>query len=80
MEAILTIALIILGIYVLKTSIGAIFKVGICLVLISMILSLLAQEVIPMLAKVIDLQEYKKKKFKRFINKLKRKFKKFGGK
>lgn len=41
MEMILTIALIALGIYVIKTSIGAIFKIGICLAIIAMILNIL---------------------------------------
>ena len=40
-ETILTIALIILGIYVIKTSIGFVFKIGICLLIISMILGML---------------------------------------
>ena len=41
MEMILTIALIALGIYVIKTSIAAIFKIGICLAIIAMILNIL---------------------------------------
>ena len=41
MEMILTIVLIALGIYVIKTSIGAIFKIGICLAIIAVILNMI---------------------------------------
>jgi hypothetical protein len=41
MELLLSIALILLGLYVIKTSIGVIFKVGICLVIIAMILNII---------------------------------------
>lgn len=41
MEMILTIVLIALGIYVIKTSIGTIFKIGICLAIIAIILNIL---------------------------------------
>ena len=41
MELILSVALMLLGLYVIKTSIGAIFKIGICIAIISMILSII---------------------------------------
>jgi hypothetical protein len=40
-ELLLSIALIILGVYIIKTSLGAVIKISICIILISMILSIL---------------------------------------
>ena len=76
MEMILTIVLIALGIYVIKTSIGAIFKIGICLAIIAMILNILGQ-VILMKGKVVYIDKYREEKkkdlvyrFKKFIKKV----------
>ena len=41
MEMLLTIALIALGFYVIKTSLGAIIKIGICLAIIAAILNII---------------------------------------
>ena len=41
MELILSVALLVLGLYVIKTSIGAVFKIGICLAIIAVILNML---------------------------------------
>ena len=69
---ILSIILIALGIYVIKTSIGAIFKIGICLAIIAMILNMIGQ-VIYTYDKIVYLEDYKKKnKFKLFIKKVKK--------
>ncbi len=41
MELLLSVALMLLGLYIIKTSIGAIFKIGICLAIIAAILNII---------------------------------------
>ena len=77
MEIVLITLLMLLGLYIIKTTLATVIKIGICLFIISMILNILLQRgEQPMKEIIIYLDNNKKTKkimkIKRFVNKIKK--------